>query len=400
MTQTVGDVTQKRYFLLDEGHTGYSQVFEETSSLGGSVVRSYVIGDDVLSQTVGNVTSHLLYDGHGSTRHLANVAGEVTVNYAYDTYGKMLGGDPNVTDRKSATDLLYAGEQFDAGLQMEYLRARYYDQNTGRFGQLDPFEGNCDDPQSLHKYVYAHCDPVNGIDPSGEFFLLDILSVMSNMMTMYSFGQNAMKAVNSFKALDQLVENYRGLAASEIIDLETLFEIRNESLLSAIDIIRGLFEHGLDALKSGVSAVGFKYACSGVMFGLKGVGNVAGQSNALKNISAKVSQVAQKGYHGHHAFPKYLGGKTSQKLIYLRKDIHVNYHRGLNQIAKVQIRGGATRFYRNLSPALKKEKMREVLEYTKQFDAKEGTDILPSMIEEMKNAKMGDWVDDLVSAFM
>ena len=54
---------------------------------------------------------------------------------------------------------------------MEYLRARYYDQNTGRFNRLDPFEGNNEDPQSLHKYAYAHCDPVNGIDPSGEMSL-------------------------------------------------------------------------------------------------------------------------------------------------------------------------------------------------------------------------------------
>lgn len=175
VTQTVGDITQKRYFLLDEGHTGYSQVFEETSSLGGSVVRSYVIGDDVLSQTVAGTTSHLLYDGHGSTRQLANGNGEITDSYAYDAYGKMLGGDPNVTDRKSATDLLYAGEQFDAGLQMEYLRARYYDQNIGRFNRLDPFNGNSGDPQSLHKYAYCHADPVNGVDPTGNFFLIELL---------------------------------------------------------------------------------------------------------------------------------------------------------------------------------------------------------------------------------
>lgn len=168
--QTINGNTQNRYFLLDDGHTGYAQVFEETAELGGSIVRSYTIGDDVLSQTVAGVTSHLLYDGHGSTRQLADNNGTVTANYAYDAYGKMLGGNPGVTDGKtSATDLLYAGEQFDPGLQMEYLRARYYDQDNGRFNRLDPFEGNSEDPQSLHKYAYVHCDPVNGIDPSGLY---------------------------------------------------------------------------------------------------------------------------------------------------------------------------------------------------------------------------------------
>ena len=56
--QTINGVTQNRYFLLDSGHTGYAQVFEETSTLGGNLVRSYVLGDDVLSQNVGGVTSH------------------------------------------------------------------------------------------------------------------------------------------------------------------------------------------------------------------------------------------------------------------------------------------------------------------------------------------------------
>ena len=177
--QTINGVTQKRYFLLDDGHTGYSQIFEETSTLGGNAVRSYVLGDDVLSQTAGSVTSHLLYDGHGSTRQLANGNGEITDSYAYDAYGKMLGGDPNVTDRLSATELLYTGEQFDPGLQMEYLRARYYDQNTGRFNRIDPFAGNNTDPQSLHKYAYAGDDPINYIDPSGNSYLLLIVVIVA-----------------------------------------------------------------------------------------------------------------------------------------------------------------------------------------------------------------------------
>ncbi len=43
---------------------------------------------------------------------------------------------------------------------------RYYDPSTGRFNRLDPFFGNLSDPQSLHKYLYTHADPVNGIDLS------------------------------------------------------------------------------------------------------------------------------------------------------------------------------------------------------------------------------------------
>jgi hypothetical protein len=35
---------------------------------------------------------------------------------------------------------------------------------------MDDFAGNMQDPQSLHKYTYVHNNPINAIDPSGNFF--------------------------------------------------------------------------------------------------------------------------------------------------------------------------------------------------------------------------------------
>ena len=49
-------------------------------------------------------------------------------------------------------------------------RARYLNPNTGRFWSMDSFEGNNEDPLSLHKYLYCHGNPVNGFDPSGHEF--------------------------------------------------------------------------------------------------------------------------------------------------------------------------------------------------------------------------------------
>ena len=51
-----------------------------------------------------------------------------------------------------------------------FARANYLNPNTGRFWTKDTYSGNNSDPISLHKYLYAHNDPVNGIDPSGHFF--------------------------------------------------------------------------------------------------------------------------------------------------------------------------------------------------------------------------------------
>jgi RHS repeat-associated protein len=62
----------------------------------------------------------------------------------------------------------YRGEQYDSDLGLYYLRARYYDPVTGRFLSRDPENGWPTTPATLHKYLYADGDPVNGFDPAGR----------------------------------------------------------------------------------------------------------------------------------------------------------------------------------------------------------------------------------------
>jgi RHS repeat-associated protein len=94
---------------------------------------------------------------------LIDFVGAIVELYAFDAYGNAIGFDPSV----ALTEFLYSGEQFDSKIGQQYLRARYYDPATGRFNRLDPFFGNLNDPQTFHKYLYTHADPVNGIDQSG-----------------------------------------------------------------------------------------------------------------------------------------------------------------------------------------------------------------------------------------
>jgi RHS repeat-associated protein len=151
--------------------TGYSQVLKQTETnleTGEQANITYIIGRNRISQiTLKDNTEQELYftfDGHGSTRVLTDIAGAIIELYAFDAYGNAIGFDPSV----ALTEFLYSGEQFDSKIGQQYLRQRYYDPVTGRFNRLDPFFGNLNDPQSLHKYLYTHADPVNGIDPSGN----------------------------------------------------------------------------------------------------------------------------------------------------------------------------------------------------------------------------------------
>ncbi|MDP0499534.1 MAG: RHS repeat-associated core domain-containing protein [Verrucomicrobiota bacterium JB022] len=92
----------------------------------------------------------------------------------------------SATGRGTLNAYLYTGEQWDADLGMYFLRARYLNPDTGRFHTLDTYEGSRSDPQTLHKYLYAHANPVMGVDPSGMFTLAERIVVAAVIGTMAS----------------------------------------------------------------------------------------------------------------------------------------------------------------------------------------------------------------------
>jgi RHS repeat-associated protein len=192
VAKTVNGVTT-RYLVDTNNHTGHAQVAEELR--GGQVVRQYTYGHDLISQRqqIGGQfqTSYYGYDGLGSVRFLTDGAGSITDTYTYDAFGTLIsrtGTTPN--------DYLFAGEQFDPDLNLYFLRARYFNQDTGRFISADTFEGINEDPQTLHKYTYALNDPVNRLDPSGNFSFsigsltisISIQSVLSSIGTSMLWG--------------------------------------------------------------------------------------------------------------------------------------------------------------------------------------------------------------------
>ena len=62
---------------------------------------------------------------------------------------------------------------------MYYNRARYYDPSNGRFNRTDPYAGNTQDPQSLHKYLYCHNNPINAIDPTGKMTINSLVTAIA-----------------------------------------------------------------------------------------------------------------------------------------------------------------------------------------------------------------------------
>jgi RHS repeat-associated protein len=163
--KTVAGVTT-HYLVDDRNPTGYAQVLEELSSPGTTPLRIYTYGHDLLRQKVTGTAKYFGYDGLGSVRFLSDTGGNVTDTYTYDAFGTLI----QSTGSATATRYLYTGEQYDSDLGLYYLRARYYSPNTGRFWTMDPFEGDNEDPTTLHAYLYGGGNPINRTDPSGAFF--------------------------------------------------------------------------------------------------------------------------------------------------------------------------------------------------------------------------------------
>jgi RHS repeat-associated protein len=107
-----------------------------------------------------------------------------------------------MTADQAATSLLYSGEFTDAATGQQYLRARFYDPSTGRLNRLDPFAGNMNDPQSLHKYAYVHGDPIQNIDPSGMISLGEVSS--SIRIGLGNAGQFLSSVGQVFTAVDRV----------------------------------------------------------------------------------------------------------------------------------------------------------------------------------------------------
>ena len=76
---------------------------------------------------LGTAAYHLI-DGLGSVTSLSSPSGVLSNEYIYDTFGKM-----GASSGALVNPLRYTAREFDQELGLYYYRARYYDQNAGRF---------------------------------------------------------------------------------------------------------------------------------------------------------------------------------------------------------------------------------------------------------------------------
>ncbi|MBI5267441.1 MAG: RHS repeat protein, partial [candidate division Zixibacteria bacterium] len=170
-------------FVVDPyDNSGYAQVLAEKNA-AGTTVAGYAYGNGLLSMTQGGTSHYYHPDGIGSTRAMTDAGGSISDTYTYDAFGNLISSTGTTPNR-----YLFAGEQADPALGLYYLRARYMDPSTGRFISADPFPGSIFQPTTLHKYSYAYNNPVNFVDPSGQFGLASISISISISISLGAIG--------------------------------------------------------------------------------------------------------------------------------------------------------------------------------------------------------------------
>ena len=112
----------------------------------------------------GETKTYYRFNGHGDVIALANSSGAIIKRYKYDSFG--VEENPGIFDTNV---FRYCGEYYDAETKTIYLRARYYDAETGRFTQQDGWSYAVPGfLLSLNLYTYCWNNPVSYMDPSGR----------------------------------------------------------------------------------------------------------------------------------------------------------------------------------------------------------------------------------------
>ncbi|HEY6007710.1 MAG TPA: RHS repeat-associated core domain-containing protein, partial [Geobacteraceae bacterium] len=112
-------------------------------------------------------TLHAGTDHLSSVRKLTDSTGHVVGNHIYYPFGKEL------TTSQDTERIKWAGYERDlwnttsTADDLDYLHARHYNPQLGRFLQIDPLAGSISRPQSLNRYAYVVGNPVNAVDPLG-----------------------------------------------------------------------------------------------------------------------------------------------------------------------------------------------------------------------------------------
>ncbi len=150
-------------YVLDRGQA-MSNVLCETDA-GGNITAYYIHGPTLVARIDAAGTPRYYHANDlGNVAALTDASGTVVDRYAYDPFGLPAGHTGTTSNPFTFVGGLGVMVEADG---LYFMRARFYDPDTGRFLGKDPVEGALTNPLGVNRYVYAADNPLGAVDPSG-----------------------------------------------------------------------------------------------------------------------------------------------------------------------------------------------------------------------------------------
>ena len=143
----------------------YKQIlkFKTTNNVSAINTVTYINNGQMLARQIDDSNlQNYVNDAKGSVLKLNSADKSQNQTYSYDAYNK-----PITNTIKSnftlnvVNSFQYNGERFDNNTALQYLRARFYNSETGRFISQDTYN-------LLNRFNYTNSNPVMRVDSSGH----------------------------------------------------------------------------------------------------------------------------------------------------------------------------------------------------------------------------------------
>ena len=155
----------KNYELIEyvnDVNRQYAQVLMEVN-IDGEMDTAYTYGNERIAlERFTGWTGYYTHDPRGSVSGVTDSEGRLWKSYRYGPTGDITFGKPQYNNSYA-----YNAEDYNPNLEVQYLRARYYDVERGNFLTEDTYLGKLTDPLTLNRYNYVKSSAPNYVDPSG-----------------------------------------------------------------------------------------------------------------------------------------------------------------------------------------------------------------------------------------
>lgn len=128
--------------------------------------------------------TYYIPDAQGSPVAAMDQTGAILWRKHYQPFGGEL--EPQAANNRVG----FTGHVKDALTNLNYIGARYYDPQIGRFMSMDPAAVNPEDPRTFNRYNYANNNPYRYVDPDGRVPVL-LLWGVSALLTIADMASNA-----------------------------------------------------------------------------------------------------------------------------------------------------------------------------------------------------------------